>query len=78
MSHNTALNSVRNRLSDTILTGASRRTLAMFCNNSNKCILSGHATSHCSNIRVIMYSLLNYSEIMLHDYAQPRQLTHTR
>jgi len=44
MSHDTALGPVRNRLSDTILTGISRctYTLVVFCKISSKNLLSGH------------------------------------
>ena len=34
-------------------------------------------TSHCFHITVIMYSLLNYPAIILHEAVQPLQLTQT-
>lgn len=79
MSHDTALDSVRNRLSDTILTGASRCKL-WSCSVKFQISTSYQVTptSHCFHITVIMYSLLNYPAIFLHEAVQPLQLTQTR
>jgi hypothetical protein len=79
MSHDTALDSVRNRLSDSILTGTSRCTL-WSCSVKLQISTSYRVTptSSCFHITVITYSLLNYPAVILHEAVQPLQLTQTR
>lgn len=79
MSHDTALDSVRYRLSNSILTGASRCTLRS-CSVKLQISTSYQVTptSHCFHTTVIMYALLNYPAIILHEAVQPLQLTQTR
>lgn len=55
-------------------------TLVMFCKISNTSVSTSYQvtpTSHCFDITVIMYSLLNYLAIILHEAVQPLHLTHT-
>jgi len=56
-------------------------TLVMFCKISNKSVSTSYQvtpTSHCFHITVIMYSLLNYPAVILHEAVRPLQLTQTR